>query len=235
MNALVSYDSSDDGDEVATASVKSKSDTRSQDVPDITQETTTEGQDGKEQLPILGPSIPSATAHDYEQYDDDEAELNSQMTDRDMIRHLTQASHPMTEMPPSPPGSPDVSAGLKFRQFIVLKTKGIHFNEDLAGKNVFKNPSLLQNLMERAGFDEQSQHCTSLPTDVFDVAMFPPRAFKEQLLQSQQKFRSDEEANKKVLSAAGKRSIEFASAGTVEPSSRSPAPAGTQKRQKPQT
>ena len=155
------------------------------------------------------------------------------MSERDAIRMLTQSTHPMTSIPPSPPGSPDPAANARFRRFLELKAKGIHFNEDLASKSSFRNPKLLSSMMARAGIDESEQYNTSLPKQLWDPTAFPPTAYKEELLKSQQMLREKDETRKKELSASGKRTIEFVPADRAGPGSQDSTPRSSGKLRKP--
>jgi len=131
------------------------------------------------------------------------------ISERDAIRYLTQPTHPMTSIPPSPPGSPDPAMNAKFSRFLELKARGVHFNQDLAKKSTFKNPSLLSTLMSRAGIEGDVQYGSSLPATLWNPLSFPPFAYKEELLRSQQSLREHEAANQRNLAASGKRVIEF--------------------------
>ena len=74
----------------------------------------------------------------------------------------------------------------KFRHFLDLKRRGVHFNQKLANSSALKNPSLFHRLMDFAGLEDQDQYCTSLPQNVWDPKAFPPWAYKEELAKSQQ-------------------------------------------------
>ena len=156
--------------------------------------------------------------------------LPQQMSDRETIHYLTQATHPMTSIPPSPPGSPDPALNAKFKRFLELKGKGIHFNEELANKSAYRNPGLLTTMMMRAGLESDDQYRTSLPLDVFDPTGFPPSAYKEELLRSQQLLKEQKQTRKKTLSVAGRRTVEFTSGGTSTASSRESTPGMPSKR-----
>ncbi|EXJ65528.1 hypothetical protein A1O7_01869 [Cladophialophora yegresii CBS 114405] len=180
--------------------------------------------------PMVGPTMP-------EQFDDHEQEQpfepERRMSERETIHHLTQATHPITSIPPSPPSSPDPALNAKFRRFLELKAKEVHFNEDLANKSTFRNPGILATMISRAGLEERDQYRTSLPVEIFNPGGFPATAYKEELLRNQQSLREQEQATKKTLSAAGKRTIEFASAGTSATSSRESTAELPNKRKRP--
>lgn len=182
--------------------------------------------------PIVGPSMPNDIGHNDQQ--SSPSETQQPMSERDVVRYLTQASHPMASIPPSPPGSPDPALKAKFGRFLELKEKGVHFNDDLARKSTFQNPSLLSTMIVRVGLDEHDQYKTSLPEGLWDPTAFPPSAYKEELLRSQQSLREQELATKKSLSASGKRIIEFSSAGVAgSTSSRESTPGMPNKRKRP--
>src|SRR5215469_12975202 len=106
-------------------------------------------------------------------------------TSRDIIHGLTLPPVPNLDIPPSPPGSPDPSAGAKFSHFLLLKKQGVHFNEKLAASSSLKNPSLLVKLRKHAGIEGLEQHTASLPLGVWGVSMLPDWAYKEELLKAQ--------------------------------------------------
>lgn len=171
---------------------------------------------------LLGPSMP-----------DDVVDSYGVQSEQDIIRRLTRASHPMSSIPDSPPGSPDPTANARIGRFLELKARGVHFNEDLASKSTFRNPSLLANMMKRAGIDEDEQYTTSLPTALWDHSTFPDWSYKEELLRSQQELREKDEATKKAQSVAGKRTIEFTTASISGASSRNSTPSQQSKRRRP--
>ncbi|KIW17590.1 hypothetical protein PV08_04785 [Exophiala spinifera] len=181
--------------------------------------------------PMVGPSMPSQVDSEIE--DEPLSELQQSMTERDIIHQLTFASHPMTSLPQSPPGSPNPAVEARFKKFLDLKTRGTHFNEDLASKSAFRNPGLLATMMLRVGLDEEDQYKTSLPKQVWNPTGFPKSAYREELLRAQQTLRDQELATKKSLSASGKRTIEFTSAGKSGDSSRDSTPGMPNKRKRP--
>ena len=121
--------------------------------------------------PVLGPSVSANGFNTTESAHD--LSLSEGMSERDTVRYLTQATHPMNSIPPSPPGSPDTATNVRFQRFLDLKLEGIHFNEDLAKKAAFRNPSLLSSMMERAGIAQRKQYNTSLPKELWDPTGFP--------------------------------------------------------------
>ncbi|KIX00340.1 uncharacterized protein Z518_10479 [Rhinocladiella mackenziei CBS 650.93] len=181
--------------------------------------------------PLIGPTMPDRM-DDHQEQGPSSAALES-MSEREAVRYLTQASHPMTSIPPSPPDSPDPTLNAKFKRFLDLKAQGVHFNNDLAIKSTFRNPSLLSMMMVRAGLDGNDQYRTSLPLEVWDPSSFPPSAYKEELLRSQQTLRESELSTKRNLSASGKRTIEFTSGGTSGSTSRDSTPGMANKRKRP--
>ena len=184
--------------------------------------------------PMVGPTMPERL--DLEsgvQQAGYSPQPQQHMSERETVHYLTQASHPMTSIPPSPPGSPAPALNAKFKRFLELKTEGVHFNEDLASKPSFRNPGLLATMMTRAALQGDAQYKTSLPTDIFDPTGFPPSAYKEELWRSQQNLKAQEQIDKKSLSAAGKRTIEFTSGGTSATSSRDSTPGVPSKRKRP--
>lgn len=248
MNTLVGYESSseEDGANIksappATASTEkeSRSAPKANGRPptvdsvlaphlDESSATTATVEDG----PMVGPTMPSQLDNDNDLSPEPSSTIRQQMSERDAIRYLTQATHPMTSIPPSPPGSPDPALNAKFKRFLDLKAKGVHFNDDLARKSTFCNPGLLATMMSRAGLDGDDQYKTSLPKGIWDPLAFPPSAYKEELLRSQQTIREQESAIKKGLSTSGKRTIEFTAGGRSGTSSRDSTPGMLNKRKR---
>jgi hypothetical protein len=88
-------------------------------------------------------------------------------------------------------------------------------------------------MMSKVGLDEKGQYNTSLPRGLWDPTDFPDWAYKEELLRSQQNLQGQNDANKKLLSATGKRTIEFASETGSGSSSRTSTPGQQSKRKRP--
>ncbi len=236
MSALVGYEtSSDEEDTAASGSTAESTVKNSAALTNTTIESNPSNGATNCALelaavgPLLGPNAPlNGDMIDSEP----QAEAFKSMSERDTIRFLTQASLPMTSMPSSPSGSPDPAANARFARFLELKAKGLHFNEDLAKKSSFLNPALLATMMARAGIDEEDQYNTSLPLDLWSPKGFPNWAYKEELHETQQAVR--EGAEKKALSSAGKRTIEFApSGGNSGNSSIRSTPSYQKKRRRP--
>ena len=159
---------------------------------------------------LLGPKMPEDMATSY-----------AEQSENDTMRELTRPTHPMSAIPESPQGSPDQTANARIERFLELKARGVHFNEDLASRTTFRNPSLLSNMMKRAGLSEEEQYTTSLPTALWDPSSFPEWSYKEALLKTQQELREKDEAAKKAHSAAGQRRIEFATSSNSGGSNKS--------------
>lgn len=228
MDSLVSYESSSDGEEgekplpapsVSEMPALNGDSLRHENAPIV---RTADGHDD-DSKPMIGPSMSHALP-EQEDGDGHSPQLPDDLSEQDLVRFLTQASHPMTELPPSPPGSPNPQVEAKFKRFLELKSKGVHFNDDLAKKTTFKNPALLSTLMDRAGIGPGAQYATSLPASIWDPQSLPSFAYKEELLKGQQAIRDQEGARKKQASAAGKRTIEFASASRSGASSHTSTP-----------
>ena len=247
MSALVGYNSSSDEDDTAAEPVPVNVVGNGKIVSsDMGHDTNGPGNDHGNHVPplnsdpqdnpsveigpLVGPAMPTTTETQQEQ--DLSSEQVDSLSERDTVRYLTQPSHPMTSIPPSPPGSPDPALNAKFKRFLELKAKGVHFNDDLGKKSTFRNPSFLATLMNRAGLESDDQYKTSLPLSIWDPLDFPPYAFKEGLLRSQQTLRDQQQAMKKSQSAAGKRSIEFTSGGASGQNSRDSTPGLSSKRKR---
>ncbi|RMZ91605.1 hypothetical protein DV736_g1167, partial [Chaetothyriales sp. CBS 134916] len=226
MNGLVSYESSSDEDDAATTTTQDNAGAHTNTPTPVA---------GQALAPMVGPSLPTSLEPDEGSFtlgDRLVTELAADavlasLSEQDLLRHLTQASHPINALPPSPPGSPDPTVEARFVKFLELKKKGLHFNADLAKKPSFRNPALLKTLMARAGIDDQICYASSLPTDIWDPAAFPPHAYKEELARSQQSIRDRERERKRHESAAGTRRIDFHSSST--PSSQHSTPASLPK------
>ncbi|KAJ5309135.1 hypothetical protein PENANT_c014G06232 [Penicillium antarcticum] len=130
------------------------------------------------------------------------------LASRTLIQDLTLPPVPNLDIPPSPPGSPDAAANAKFEHFLTLKKRGVHFNSKLAGSSSLKNPSLMMKMMNHVGINEQSQHDTSLPVDLWDASSLPRWGFKEEILSTQQAFRQKMEEKK---SSGQRSSVDFVS------------------------
>lgn len=218
MNGLVGYGSSDEEDEAPiSASAGKPQQSQSSLTNGAVATVSTDGQNVSSFTPVsvdamVGPSRPddaSATVQDA--YEEDAKQEMPSMSEKDLLRYLTQPSHPMASFPPEAASEADPAITARFKRFLELKAKGVHFNEDLAGKSSFKNPTLFASLLERSHLPSRSQYASSVPSEVFSMNLFPPWAYKEELLKSQQALGAELEVTKKAQSTAGKRNIEFTS------------------------
>lgn len=159
---------------------------------------------------LLGPQPEPAREAITSTYTNEPSEsVSPYETEREAILRLTAPTVSANAIPSSPPGSPNPAANARFARFLELKSKGVHFNEDLARKSSFSNPSLFSTMLKRAGLEEQVQYATSLPTDLWNVMEFPDHAYYEHLGKYQEEIRMRNEEAKKTQSAAGKRVLEF--------------------------
>lgn len=226
MNGLVGYGSSSEEEDAPSPSAVVSTDAPTTQVKnDVSHKSNGTTQDEQSQVvpkyeqialeptqgPMVGPAMPTTFA--ATEYEEDLYDEPPPMSERDMLRYLTQPSRPMASLPPEPSDSADSVVTTKIKRFLELKSQGVHFNEDLANKTSFKNPSLFASLLERAGVSSQAQYSSTLPSDIFSLDLLPEWAYKEGLLKSQQKISTDVEILKKSQSASGKRTIEFTSAG----------------------
>jgi hypothetical protein len=170
----------------------------------------------------IGPMMP--TDEDREEQGQYMDQLPDDLSEKDLVRHLTRTSQAMPSIPPSPPGSPNPATEARFKKFLELKAAGLHFNQDLAKKSSFRNPALLSTLAERAGLDQMDQYSTTLPTSIWSPNDMPSWAYKDELAKSQQAVRDQQAVRKKQASAAGKRSIDFVSANGSGRNSQSSTP-----------
>jgi hypothetical protein len=172
--------------------------------------------------PLLGPTLAEA---DVTELIDEDTTMRSQSpysANRALLRDLTLPSLPSYHIPPSPPGSPNESTNAKFKHFLELKKKGVHFNEKLANSSALKNPSLMQKLMDFSSIDEAGQYDTTLSKELWNPAAFPAYAYKEELAKNQQKILKKTEDEK----ARGQReNVDFVPASTnVESTSKGGTP-----------
>lgn len=158
---------------------------------------------------MVGPTMPTDLGVMSQVYDEDDRIELPQMPERDLLRYLTQPTHPTNTLPPEPVTAADPSVTAKLKKFIELKSKGIHFNEDLAGKTSFRNPNLFASLLERAGLSPEAQYTSALHPDVLSMSSLPPWAYKEALHEKQKSLTADYVSARKAQSAAGKRTIDF--------------------------
>lgn len=233
MNGLIAYDSSSD-EEGAQRVVKVRKVGIALESPvNCTAQTLADGTvhplaAGKADITknaggaLLGPTMRDDVIDSYEE-----------QSEQDIMRRLTRATHPMSAIPDSPPGSPDPAASARIERFLELKARGVHFNQDLANKSTFRNPALLSNMMKRAGIGENEQYATSLPAAMWEPSIFPEWSYREGLLKIQQELRERDEVAKKVQSAGGKRTIEFAPASNSGGSSRLSTPNQHSRRRRP--
>jgi hypothetical protein len=107
------------------------------------------------------------------------------------------------DIPPSPPGTPPPQHDAlteKFHTFLRLKrTRGVHFNERLAGASGMKNPAVMDKLLKFVGVETKfdtaadgadggggeggggravEQYATVLSAEVWDPACFPAWAYR---------------------------------------------------------
>ncbi|KAG4439509.1 hypothetical protein IFR05_004994 [Cadophora sp. M221] len=235
MAGLVSYASSDEEDHMKIDIPKLNADRPSPSSihtngykSETQQNGTTVGPAlTKPEAPIVGPSLgpsdvlPGAQFLEEEE-EQDMAPQSPYSANRTLLRDLTLPSLPNYDIPPSPPGSPLESTNAKFKHFLELKKKGIHFNDKLANSSALKNPSLMQKLMDFSDIDEAGQYATTLPKELWNPDGFPAYAFKEELAKSQQKILKKKEDER----ARGQRdSLDFVPATpSSEPVSRTGTP-----------
>ena len=216
MQQLVEYGSSSEEDDPSPAAANVQQPTTKEnyarqpalngvDGPQVALNRSTE----IDARPVVGPMMRETATEGSQEAG---SEMREELSEPDLIRHLTQASRPMTSIPASPTGSPNPAIEAKFQRFLELKSKGLHFNEDLVKKSSYQNPALFENMMSKIGLNSDAQYATNIPSTVFDPKTLPAHAYKEELLRSQQSIRDSETARKKQASAAGKRTIDFAPA-----------------------
>lgn len=235
MSTLVAYENSSDEEDVAQTDPASATTVEALHTSTKLADEVLAPHNGISEASTKGPLLgPVAPANGGIVISDALRELSENVSERDLIRELTQASIPMASMPLSPPGSPDQATNARFNRFLELKAKGVHFNEDLAEKSSFLNPGLMATMMARTAINENDQYNTSLPLALWNPKGFPAWAYKEELLRSQQEIKDKDNTEKRLLSTAGKRVIDFApSAGTSGDSSTRSTPGYQKKRRRP--
>ncbi|KAL9621244.1 MAG: hypothetical protein Q9160_004265 [Pyrenula sp. 1 TL-2023] len=214
MSGLVGYGSSSE-DETETSShlkTSAKADSpRLKDEPSKDPTHSIDLSSKQEDSPktFLGPQ-PDTTDSATQQHSSEAVEYHvSPETEKEAIQRLTASHMSVNNIPPSPPGSPNPAANARFARFLELKGKGIHFNEDLANKASYLNPSLFSTMLRRAGLEDQTQYQTSLPTSLWNVSNLPDDVYYEHLGKQQQTIREKREETKRAHSAAGTRVLEF--------------------------
>lgn len=177
--------------------------------------------------PLLGPTLEPAGAGGLMEEDTTMAPQSPYSANRALLRDLTLPTLANYDIPPSPSGSPSESTNAKFKHFLELKKQRVHFNDKLAKSSALKNPSLMQKLMDFSGIDEAGQYETTLPKEFWNPNTFPARAYKEDLVKSQQKILKKIEEDK----VRGQREcVDFVPASTAaEPSSRGGTPGNSGK------
>lgn len=176
----------------------------------------------------MGPLGPSST-----NVSEDEPELTSQSpysANRSLLHDLTLPTYPNLDIPPSPAGSPPPGMDQKFEHFLELKKQGVHFNEKLGRSTALKNPSLHEKLMTFAGLGQGDQYVTTLSKDLWEPEGYPPCAYKEQLVETQQAISNRREEERSRLQRdciefiPGTRTGHSISGETTSPELRSKGP-----------
>ncbi|OCK75848.1 hypothetical protein K432DRAFT_385899 [Lepidopterella palustris CBS 459.81] len=176
--------------------------------------------------PAIGPALgPSATPPPAEPspVEGNSAAQSPYSSARIIIRNLTLPPVPNFNIPPSPPASPPPKSTAKFRQFLELKRRGVHFNERLEKTSALRNPSHLQKLMGFAGLSDMDQYASTLPEEVAVPTSFPEWADAKQLAMTQKgitKRREEEQARTQ------REAIDFVPAAGSAASSRTATPGG---------
>lgn len=178
------------------------------------------------EAPIVGPVFEPTAVSDFAMEDmADEGESSTPQSpysaNRASLRNLTLPTVPNYDIPPSPPGSHRDSTNSKFKNFLDLKKKGVHFNEKLARSSALKNPSLMQKLMDFADVSETEQYSSTLPHDLWNPRAFPEYAYKEELGKSQKMILKKKEEEK---TRGHREAVDFVPASASTESSRSGTP-----------
>ena len=187
-------------------------------VKPLAQSSASTPQDAPIAGPSLAPAGASGTETDYESIEDAQSPYSAT---RSQLRHLTMPPLPNFSIPPSPAGSPPPQITKKFEQFLELKQKGKHFNQNLANSSALRNPTLLHKLMGFAEISDEDQYATNLPSEVAIPTQFPDWAYGDQLDAAQKAItkKREETAAKKQ-----RESLTFVKASASEGSSRSTTP-----------
>lgn len=173
--------------------------------------------------PILGPSY--SIHEENPLLDGDFTPQSPYSANQGALRDMTLPTAPNYDIPPSPPGSPVPSTKSKFKHFLDLKKKDVHFNEKLANSAALKNPSLMQKLMDFADIDEASQYATTLDKELWSPGSFPESAYKEGLSKIQQQIlkKRDEKNRGSFNFVPATSSIESSRSDTSKPGQKSTA------------
>ena len=143
---------------------------------------------------------------------------------RALLRDLTLPAVANMDIPPSPPGTPPAGHAeltAKVENLLQLKrTKGVHFNERLAGSAGMRNPALTDKLLRFVGIETEfggsgdggggggggggsggrssndkatEQYDTVLSAEVWDPHCFPEWAFRGALRRTQERVAKERE------------------------------------------
>ncbi|KAI9033266.1 HCNGP-like protein-domain-containing protein [Hyaloraphidium curvatum] len=85
-------------------------------------------------------------------------------------------------LPPEPEGAVDPQLQAKMEKWTQLKREGTSFNKALMNNKAFRNPSIMNKLIE---FLDLDQFGSNFPPDSFDPRGFGPESFLEELTKAQ--------------------------------------------------
>eukprot|EP00741_Cyanophora_paradoxa_P025098 tig00000342_g24226.t1 len=113
--------------------------------------------------------------------------------------------HTLANIPPEPPGPVDERVRAKLEQFVQLRAQGRRLNDSLRANKNFRNPAILEKLVEYWGIDEIG---SNYPRDKFDPHAFDMEEFYDALAVRQRKAMEAKER-----AQANRSAVEFAPGG----------------------
>lgn len=140
------------------------------------------------QGPLLGPSLgpvagPSAEskmgpaaeeiAHTSEKRgldeDDNEEPLSPYSKRMNRRRELTMPPVPNFDIPPPPQQAAPLAVERKFLNFLKIKRRGMHLNQNLEAKHEFKDPEFMDKQLKFLGLNQETQYNCTLSKDALDM------------------------------------------------------------------
>lgn len=99
-------------------------------------------------------------------------------------RELTMPPVPNFDIPPPPQETAPAAIEAKFKHFLQLKSKGLHFNNDLDTKHEFKDPAYMEKRLKFAGVEPQNEYECTLSKDCYDTD-WPEDAYYDKMKEKQ--------------------------------------------------
>eukprot|EP00271_Cylindrocystis_brebissonii_P022011 TRINITY_DN8222_c0_g1_i2.p1 TRINITY_DN8222_c0_g1~~TRINITY_DN8222_c0_g1_i2.p1 ORF type:complete len:524 (-),score=147.26 TRINITY_DN8222_c0_g1_i2:112-1683(-) len=112
-------------------------------------------------------------------------------------------------LPPRPPGSCSIELQAKFTKFLELKRQGQKFNDALRMSKGYRNPDLMQQLVEKMGIDEIG---SCFPKSIFDPHGLNKNDYFDKLVLQQRRDSERKEQERKTCGV-----VEFQRGGVQLP------------------